>query len=140
MGKINWSRVFVCGLLVGVVMIFAGAGIFALWGKDLAGGRLPLDRPFALLHSGWPVVFIIGINLALGITVIWLYAAIRPRYGAGPKTAAATGFVVWLILCMDDLFFVAMGMFPAGAMLAPLAGALLAIVVATELGAWLYRE
>lgn len=36
---------------------------------------------------------IVGFNitgLAYGIFIVWLYAAIRPRYGAGPKTARCT--------------------------------------------------
>jgi hypothetical protein len=27
---------------------------------------------------------------------VWLYAAIRPRYGAGPKTALCAGLAVWV--------------------------------------------
>jgi hypothetical protein len=140
MGRTNWARVVVCGLFTGAVTIIFGAVIFTLWGKGLAGDRLPVGHPFAMLHAGWPVYLIIAINLVLGITAIWIYAAIRPRYGAGPKTAALAGFAVWLILCLDDVFFLALGMLPASAMLAPLAGALLGIIIATELGAWLYRE
>jgi hypothetical protein len=29
--------------------------------------------------------------------IMWLYAAIRPRYGPGPKTAAVAGFALWFI-------------------------------------------
>ena len=31
----------------------------------------------------------------VGIFAVWLYAAIRPRYGAGPKTALCAGAAVW---------------------------------------------
>jgi hypothetical protein len=32
----------------------------------------------------------------VGIFAVWLYAAIRPRYGDGPKTALCAGAVVWV--------------------------------------------
>ena len=31
----------------------------------------------------------------LGIVTVWLYAAIRPRFGAGAKTAVIAGLFVW---------------------------------------------
>jgi hypothetical protein len=37
------------------------------------------------------------IGLAYGILMVWLYVAIRPRYGAGPKTAALAGLAAWAI-------------------------------------------
>ena len=39
----------------------------------------------------------IVIDFLIGIFIIWLYAAIRPRYGAGPETAIITGLAVWFI-------------------------------------------
>ena len=38
-----------------------------------------------------------------GVVAIWLYAAIRPRYGPGPKTAAIAGLVLWFILSLADV-------------------------------------
>ena len=40
--------------------------------------------------------------VVMGIGLIWLYAAIRPRYGPGPRTAAIAGFVMWLITSARD--------------------------------------
>ena len=34
---------------------------------------------------------------ALGIGTVWLYAAIRPRFGPGPRTAICAGLVVWAL-------------------------------------------
>jgi hypothetical protein len=41
---------------------------------------------------------IIALNvwgLAVGILMVWLYAAIRPRFGAGPRTAICAGLIMW---------------------------------------------
>lgn len=140
MGRVNWARVFLCGLLTGAVTSVLGGVIFTLWGRQIVGTQLPLGQPSAMLQAGWPLLLIIIINLVLGITALWIYAAIRPRYGAGPKTAAAAGFAVWLILCLDDVFFVVLGVFPGGPMVVPLAASLVGIIAAIELGAWLYKE
>ena len=31
----------------------------------------------------------------MGILIVWAYAAIRPRFGPGPKTAIFAGLVPW---------------------------------------------
>ena len=36
------------------------------------------------------------LGLAGGIAVIWIYAAIRPRFGAGMSTAVRAGLASWL--------------------------------------------
>jgi hypothetical protein len=37
-------------------------------------------------------------GFVVGIAAIWLYAAIRPRYGPGAATALRAGFAVWLFV------------------------------------------
>jgi len=80
------------------------------------------------------------LNLVLGTVLVWLYAAIRPRYGPGPKTAAIVGFAMWLIMTAADVFFMSIGLLPVRALVAPIAVGLAAYIVATEAGAWLYKE
>ena len=36
-------------------------------------------------------------SFLIGLFAGWLYAAIRPRYGAGPKTALCAGLFVWFL-------------------------------------------
>ena len=140
MGKINWGRVLACGLLIGVVSFGLGALIFAVWGKDFETGMQAIGRPFTVPKAGWPVYGVLLMNLALGIVTIWLYAAIRPRYGPGPKTAAVTGFAMWLILALADAFYMALGLLPTWELELPLGASLLGIIAATEVGAVLYKE
>ncbi len=72
----------------------------------------------------------------------WWYAAIRPRFGPGPKTAAIAGLAVWLIAVGQLLKGVAMyepiSNLPPGPMLPILY--LVMIVASTEVGAWVYKE
>src|SRR6266851_4618767 len=57
-------------------------------------------------------VFIVG-GFIGGIAAIWLYAAARPRFGAGPKTAALTGFAYWVVgYALPTLGQMPLGLFP----------------------------
>ena len=138
MGKINWGRVFLCGLLTGVVW-----GVLATIAVTLVGGdflaAVPAGQPFPPTSAGLLAFFIIT-NLVLGISTMWLYAAIRPRYGPGAKTAAVAGFALWFIGSWADAVWAALGVVPPGVLVAPVAASLPAIIVAAVVGAWLYKE
>jgi len=78
--------------------------------------------------------------LVLGIWAVWLYAAIRPRYGPGPKTAAYAGVALWFICALADAAWASMVPIPIGLLATIVAVYLPVIVVATVAGAWLYKE
>ena len=78
--------------------------------------------------------------LMLGISTMWLYAAIRPRYGSGPRTAAVAGFALWFYGGVVDAFWAAMGAVPLGALVGPVAANLPIALVAAVVGAWPYKE
>ena len=84
--------------------------------------------------------FWIVIELVVGIWTMWLYAAIRPRYGPGPKTAALAGFAVWFFGSWVDAFWAALGAVPLEALLGPVAANLPIVLVAAVVGAWPYKE
>ena len=138
MGKINWGRVFLCGLLASVV-----------WGLPSAVlvHRVARDWQIAV-HAGRPsptegVLFftVLGfVNLATGIWTMWLYAAIRPRYGPGPKTAAIAGLALWVLIGMTHASWALFGSLPANIVLAPDLAHLPAVIVGAVVGAWLYKE
>ena len=97
------------------------------------GGRLSAP-------SGSLIAFLFVVNLVMGIWAIWLYAAIRPRYGPGPMTAVVTGFSWWVISSLVDATWGSFGFVAPGAVLAPMVASLPAIILAAVAGAWLYRE
>ena len=51
----------------------------------------------------------IAMTSALGIAAVWLYAAIRPRYGAGPRTAVIAGLAVWVMADLWSGIYLGMG-------------------------------
>jgi len=77
----------------------------------------------------------------LGIAAVWLYAAIRPRYGAGPTTAIRAGLFTWAVaVFLANLGNYPLGLFPTRLLVITSIVALVEIVVATLVGAWLYKE
>jgi hypothetical protein len=141
MGKINWARVLLGGLIAGVIINVLW---FAVWGP-LAGRTLTA----ALLTLGHPMqetvsitVLMVVLGFVSGIVVIWLYAAIRPRYGAGPGTAALAGVAAGLLagVLPDIGWGLTLRLIPTSVWVGDAVFTLVVTVIATLLGAWVYKE
>jgi hypothetical protein len=77
----------------------------------------------------------------LGLFLIWLYAAIRPRLGAGPQTAACAGLIVWgLAWLWPSIGMGVMGMYSWSLITIGLVWGAVELVLAAIAGAFLYRE
>jgi len=86
----NKARIVLGGLVAGVVVDVIETVVHRFLLKSYQEmGREPLTM------SGAVRLWIIG--LIFGILLAWLYAAIRPRYGAGPKTAILSGLYLWVV-------------------------------------------
>ena len=83
----------------------------------------------------------VAITFVLGIVIILGYAAIRPRFGAGPKTAIITALFAWFgVYVYQNVIGLGLGMVPAKLVMIALAWGLVEYIVATVVGAWLYKE
>ena len=132
----NVSRVLWCGLLAGIVWIVLGSVVTALLGRDFAA--LPGN------HLGSPTPGFIAFNAAIdlieGISILWLYAAIRPRFGGGAKTALIAVLAWWFVVSLGDATWCSFGFFPPRTVIPLMAGTLPALMIATLVGARFYRE
>ena len=140
MGKINWSRVFLGGLLAGIVIIVLGFVTFLWYLKGLYDPALQaLGHPVSA-SAGLYILAIVS-SLISGILAVWLYSAIRPRYGAGAKTAVCAGLFFWVLGSLGPAVSLGiMGLFPANVLAIDSLTGLVICVVATLLGAWVYKE
>jgi hypothetical protein len=139
---INTSKVIVGGLIGGVV---ANAIDFALNGFVLANmQKAALDALNPTLAANAMQASKIPIFVALDfvwiIANVWIYAAIRPRFGPGARTAVYAGVASWVVGSVVAGYFAAMGMFSWN--LYSISGlcALLNSVVSTVVGAKFYTE
>jgi hypothetical protein len=139
MGRINMARVVLGGLLAGLVI---NVGEFLLNGVLLAEElNAAIQRMNLPAVAGGTIGVFVVMGFLLGIAAVWLYAAIRPRYGAGPKTALCAGAAVWfLAYAYPSVGMTAMGMFPASLTAMGLVWGLGELLVATVAGAWAYQE
>jgi len=140
MGKINWGRILLGGIVAGIII---DVGEFVLHGVVLGPEwrqvMEALGRP--LQETAGTMVFYMLLGLPYGILAVWLYAAIRPRFGAGPTTALYAGFGVWLLgYLLPTLVWAPMGLFPGRLLRIALLAGLAEILVATLAGASLYKE
>lgn len=140
MKQINWNRLLLGGLVAGLIIdvvqwLLNGVLLGSEWRDAMQALGKPLEEN--------PVrsVFYVLLGLVYGMLAVWLYASIRPRYGAGPITALYAGTAVWLLgYCLPTLTWMPMGLFPAGLVSVAMLIGLIEILAATETGAWLYQE
>jgi len=127
-------------LLAGLVInifefVTNGVILKADWGQAMqALGKAPAPSASAIaIYNVW--------GFLAGIAAVWLYAAIRPRYGAGAGTAVRAGIVTWgLAALLANLANYPSGLFPTRLLVITAAVAFFEMIVATVAGAWLYKE
>jgi len=136
---INTGRVVVGGLIAGLVLNVSEFILnTVVLGTSMTAAMAKMNLPPV---GGAGMVAFVVLGFALGIVAIWLYAAIRPRFGPGPKTALCAGATVWFFAYLyGGLGMVVMGMFPLGTMAVGLLWGLAEILVASVAGAYFYRE
>jgi hypothetical protein len=99
-------------------------------------GNLGLSVPGGQQIAGFVIMTFI-----LGIVLVWVYAAIRPRFGAGVKTAIIAGVVTWLLgNCLPTAGFTIMGVLPTDLATIGCLWGLVEIGIAAVAGAWVYKE
>lgn len=142
MGRINWGRVFLGGLLAGVVINVGEFLFHAVIFKDQVAEMMrALGKDPATVMTGNAVVIWNILGFLAGIAAVWLYAAIRPRYTAGAKTALIAGIAVWFFArFLGALAEMNMGLSSQRMIMTGLVWGLVEIVIATIAGAWLYKE
>jgi len=141
MGQINWGRVLLGGLAAGLV-INVGESVLNLVvfadQMQVMQEEMGLEQPGSL----WMVVFIL-LGFAGGMIATCLYAAMRPRFGAGPRTALMAGGTVWFLAWFWPMITMAPFFAPYFALSAYVMAVIYTFIevqVAALVGGWLYRE
>jgi hypothetical protein len=140
MQRTNWRLVFLGGLLAGIVMNILGFLALEIYLRKLWNPALEALNPTFQETIGfqifWAVLYLIS-----GILAVWLYSAIRPRYGSGPKTAFLAGFMFWVLSGLSFAVVLgSLGLFPVNLLVIDSLTYLVMLVVATLLGASIYQE
>jgi hypothetical protein len=140
MSGINNAKVIVGGLVAGVVLnvintIVNGLMLGAQWeAATIARGVDPASIATSSM-IGWMTS-----GFLLGLAIVWIYAAIRPRFGPGPSTAVCAGMVAWAISYVAYFSLAFTGMYPTGVVVMSTLGGLVAYLAAAYVGGRIYTE
>jgi uncharacterized PurR-regulated membrane protein YhhQ (DUF165 family) len=140
MGKMNVRRLILGGLVAGMVFNLVDYLVdVVMLGAEWSEGFK------ALGHNGFSTNQLIGsgvTGLVGGTVAVWIYVGIRPRFGAGPKTAIYAGLAVWIVgILLPNLIFMRIfGLFPSHLTLMTTFGALAEAVSGAVAGAAIYKE
>ena len=139
MGKINLQKVVAGGLVAGVVLNVFDFLVYGVWLKnDMNAAMAALNKPAITTNM---ILWFVFLDFLYGIWLVWLYAAIRPRFGAGPRTAVTAGVAMWVLFgLLNTLAQAPMGLFPQRLMVIPLVVTLITWPIAAAAGAKFYTE
>jgi hypothetical protein len=139
MSKINLGRVVLGGLVAGVVLSIGNILLNRVWLRDdlkVDLSRLNLSEP-----GNDFVIKGVVLTLILGIGIVYLYAAIRPRFGAGVKTAICAGLMAWFFAVLYTGVIISMVFkLSEGLTIKRTVFALFQYAIGAIAGAWLYKE
>jgi hypothetical protein len=141
MGKINLARVILGGVVAGLVIdvcegILNGVILKQQWADAFAA----LGKASDTMSVKQIVAFNLW-GLSAGIITIWLYAGLRPRYGAGPRTAIFAGLTVWaLAFALATAVPVFFHLYPVGLGLTSVALEAVEMILAGLAGGAMYKE
>lgn len=139
MGKINVGRALLGGIVTGLIL---NIGEWVLNGMLLAK-----DMEAFFKRCGFPepgssfIVVAVAITFVLGIVIVFGYAAIRPRFGPGPKTAIIAALFAWVgVYLYQNVIAMGLGMVPPRLVAIALGWGVVEYIIATIAGAALYKE
>lgn len=142
MGRMNRMRVYLGGVVAGVFIFCAnyvlhGLMLKADWDAAMTAlGKSPTPENMASSMGLFALQ-----ALVVGVAAAWVYAAIRPRFGAGAGTAVRGGLWVWVMASLSPTIInQAMGLFPSKLIVTPLIGDLIIIVLASMIAGAIYKE
>ena len=93
MNNINLGRVVLGGLVAGLVL---GIGEFLLDAVVLEDGMATFNAAHNFKDpTGGQIGIVVALTFVLGIVIVLGYAAIRPRFGPGVKTAILAALFAW---------------------------------------------
>ena len=138
MSRINVPRVLIAGLAAGLVANVFDFGIGLLLEDEQIAQAQRLGLDPGDLQASIPVWIVV--DFIYGLLIAFTYAAIRPRFGPGSKTAIIAGGVLFLAITSVLTGFMSMGMFMQDVFMKSAALQLISTLAASLTAGALYRE
>ena len=139
MAGINARRVMLGGLIAGLVANVFDYGITTLVMAEEFSEMLARVNVRETASRSWIPAFAAA-DFLWGFLLVFTYAAIRPRFGPGWKTAAVGAIVLWLSLALALVLLLALGLHTPQSYFKSAVLYLVSALVSSISGAALYKE
>lgn len=138
----NTNKILLGGVVAGVVMNVIDFVInkFILGARMMAESNAFKPGMADQMMGASTMASYIIMDLVLGILLVWTYAAIRPRFGPGMKTATYVALLFWALAGIFLSGYLHMGMMSQGLWFAFALFGLVNFLVSAWVGAKLYTE
>jgi hypothetical protein len=137
MGKINVGKLIVGSIAAGVVL---NAGDYLINNVLMKGAYDTVMAARNVNPAAMNIGTMVVLDFAMALLLVFTYAAIRTRFGAGPKTAIVAGVLVVMIANLQAAYFVGIGFFGWDVWLPSAAMGTANYVIAALVGGALYSE
>lgn len=139
MKEIKTSGVIKGGLLAGLIINVGGSVQNELVMKDQWDAALQSLNRAPI--SGTSALWLITMGFVMGMVIVWIYAAIAPRFEQGHKAAVLAGLITWLLVYVLAFgWSAAMAVYPAKLYLSTVSWSLFETLAASLAGSWLYER
>lgn len=139
---INTKKVLIGGFAAGLVMNVVDfvSNTYILGARMKAESDAFKPGMSDQMMTGRAIAGYIVMDFVLGILLVWTYAAIRPRFGPGIKTAVYAAILFWLLVSISVSGYMHMGMMSAGLWWSFAFIGLVNFLLSAWVGARLYSE
>jgi hypothetical protein len=139
---INTKKVLIGGFAAGVVLnvIDYVTNVYILAARMKAESDAFKPGMSDQMMQGTKVASYIIMDFVLGLALVWTYAAIRPRFGPGMRTATYAALLFWILSLIFTSGFMQMGIMSSGLWWTFAFIALVNFLVSASVGAKLYSE
>lgn len=139
MDGISVSRWLAGGLAAGILIWLMEGAVSVLYMSAMIDALEPHGLAVDTTSAGirWSLV----VSLLSGLTLVFFYAAARPRFGPGPRTAVTVAIALWCGSVLVALIgYQMLRLFPPALLVTWAATGLVEWVIAGLVGGWIYRE
>ncbi len=139
MGGINIRRWLAGGTAAGVLIWLLEGAASLLYFEDMTEALAA--HGLSVEMSASTFLATVALSLLLGLILVFVYAAMRPRFGRGPWTAVIAAIALWLggyLFSLTGYWMI--GLYPVGMLATWGLVGLVELILAAVVGAWVYRE
>ena len=138
----NTSKVVVGGLVAGVVLNVIDWFVYTRLLVNQMTAAMEAYKPgsSAMMMSGNAITIYVITDFVFGLLLVYTYAAVRPRLGPGPRTAATVAGLFWLFATFINASQLVIGMMDKNLFWEVSLIQLITLVLGTWFGAMVYTE